>query len=339
MEAKIVLNDEVMAHISGLDLATRKKLHEKFKFEIPGAKYQPSVRLGRWDGKKSFFGLSGSTYINLLPEVLAALDELHYDITLEDNRAPKPQFVFPEIKEDMFADVMWPKSHVRAGEPVMFRDYQIELLRNYVDNLQSIQEVATGAGKTLMTAGLSKLIEPYGRSVVIVPNVSLVTQTEEDYVNLGLDVGVYYGGRKETGHKHTICTWQSLNVLMKNSTDRSSDDGVHISDIVEDVVCVIVDECFDGNSKVLTTSGYVPIKDIKPGDKVINYSESSNAFKEDVVVRQHKNLTKSASEKMYELEFDTGVKIQVTGNHEFLTNTGWVRADHLTEEHEIVNKT
>jgi hypothetical protein len=36
MEAKIVLNDEVMAHIHGLDLATRKKLHEKFKFEIPG---------------------------------------------------------------------------------------------------------------------------------------------------------------------------------------------------------------------------------------------------------------------------------------------------------------
>jgi superfamily II DNA or RNA helicase len=40
-------------------------------------------------------------------------------------------------------------------------------------------------------------VEQYGRSIVIVPNKSLVVQTEEDYVNLGLDVGVYFGDRKE----------------------------------------------------------------------------------------------------------------------------------------------
>lgn len=253
MEAKLIINDEVMVKVEGLDLATRKKLHEKFKFEIPGAKYQPSVRLGRWDGKKSFFSLGGLTYINLLPEILTALDELHYDIDLEDNRQTKPNFVFPEIKEDMFADKVWPKSHPKAGEPVMFRDYQIELIRNYVGNLQSIQEVATGAGKTIMTAALSKLVEAYGRSVVIVPNKSLVVQTEEDYRNLGLDVGVYFGDRKEVGRTHTICTWQSLNILMKNSEDRyREDDSVHISDMVDDVVCVIVDEAHQAKATILT---------------------------------------------------------------------------------------
>jgi len=253
MEAKIVLNDEVMAHIHGLDLPTRKKLHEKFKFEIPGAKYQPSVRLGRWDGKKSFFSLAGTTYIALLPEILAALDEMHWDISLEDNRAPKPDFIFPEIKEDMFADCLWPKGHNREGQPVMFRDYQIGILKNYTENLQSINVAATGSGKTLVTAGLSKLVEQYGRSVVIVPNTSLVTQTEEDYINLGLDVGVYYGGRKELNHTHTICTWQSLNVLVKNSVDRESGgDITHINDLVEGVVCVIVDECHQAKAAVLT---------------------------------------------------------------------------------------
>jgi superfamily II DNA or RNA helicase len=264
MEAKVVLNDEVMAHIQGLDLATRKKLHEKFKFEIPGAKYQPAVRLGRWDGKKSFFALGGSTYLNLLPEVLTALDEMHWDISLEDNRSAKPNFVFPEIREDMFADTVWPAGHPRAGEPIMFRDYQIEILRNYVNNLQSIQEVATGAGKTLMTAGLSKLVEQYGRSVVIVPNTSLVSQTEEDYRNLGLDVGVYFGGRKEVGRKHTICTWQSLNVLLKNSEGRSEKkepaafrllkdpEDFIIDDVVKDVVCVMVDEAHMAKADVLT---------------------------------------------------------------------------------------
>lgn len=202
---------------------------------------------------------------------------------------------------------------------------------------------------TIMTAGLSLLVEQYGRSVVIVPNTSLVTQTEEDYKNLGLDVGVYFGGRKECNHKHTICTWQSLNVLLKSSEGRSSKTEPSsfrllkdptdfiIDDLVDDVVAVIVDECFDGDSKVLTPSGYVPIKDIKEGDTVINYSETDKVFKEDTVVTLHTNLSKSSNEKMYELEFDTGAKIQVTGNHQFLTNLGWVRADELTQDHTIIS--
>jgi hypothetical protein len=41
---------------------------------------------------------------------------------------------------------------------------------------------------------------------------------------------------------------------------------------------------------------------------------------------------------MFELEFDNGNKIQVTGNHKFLTDQGWIRADELTHEHDIINK-
>jgi intein/homing endonuclease len=98
----------------------------------------------------------------------------------------------------------------------------------------------------------------------------------------------------------------------------------------------MVDECFTADSKVLTPSGYVAIKDIKAGDTVINYSEDTKEFKTDIVVKQHINLTNSSSEKMYNLEFDNGSKIQVTGNHKFLTNDGWIRADRLTKNHEIV---
>ena len=250
MEAKIILNDEVTVQVAGLDLASRKKLHEMFKFEIPGARYTPSVRLGRWDGKKSFFGLGGLTYQALLPEVLTKLDEMHYDIELVDNRKTHATFNFPDIKEDTFADRKWPKGHPAEGKPVMFRDYQVEILNNYVNNLQSIQEVATGAGKTIMTAALSKLIEPYGRSVIVVPNKSLVTQTEDDYKNLGLDVGVYFGDRKEYGKTHTICTWQSLNYLMKASAEKELE--FTIGDFVEDVVCVIIDEAHMAKADVLT---------------------------------------------------------------------------------------
>jgi hypothetical protein len=333
-QVKLEIKDEVNCKLIGLELTDRKTLMRMFEYEMPGARYLPSVRLGRWNGKISYFSLGGSTYINLLSEILPLLDQAGYDIELVDNRDYNTSFTFDPVTETTFAHKNWPKGHPKEGEPVVLRDYQIEIINNFLSNPQALQEIATGAGKTLMTAALSHSIEQYGRSIVIVPNKSLVTQTESDYINLGLDVGVYFGDRKEYNKTHTICTWQSLNNMLKKTKNGEAE--VDINDFIEGVVCVMVDECFSGTSRVLTTNGYVPIKNIKPGDKVINYSEETKKFKVDTVVKQHTNLTNSSMEKMYKMEFDNGSIIEVTGNHKFLTNHGWVRADELTENHEIL---
>ena len=251
MQAKLIIKDEVNVKIEGLNLADRKTLSNRFKYEIPGARYQPSVRLGRWDGKVSFFQLGGSTYINLLPEILSYLDSEGYDIELEDTRDYRTTFEFDLVKEDLFAEYSWPERHPRAGEPILLRDYQIPLVNNFLQNPQSVQEIATGAGKTLMTAALSASVQSYGRSIVIVPNKSLVTQTEEDYGNVGLDVGVYFGDRKEYNRQHTICTWQSLNNLLKETQNGTAE--VTIGEFIEGVVCVIVDEVHMAKADALKT--------------------------------------------------------------------------------------
>jgi superfamily II DNA or RNA helicase len=248
-QCKIIVKDEVNVKIEGLELSERKILMKMFEFEVPGARYLPSVRLGRWNGKASYFSLSGSTYINLLPEILPVLDRADYDIELEDIREYSTTFSFTEVTEDTFKHKNWPTGHPVAGQPVILRDYQIEIINNYLKNPQSLQEIATGAGKTLVTAALSSCIEQYGRSIIIVPNTSLVTQTEKDYINLGLDVGVYYGGRKEYNKTHTICTWQSLgNMLKKTKADEAE---VPFQDFIEGVVCVIVDEVHQAKADVL----------------------------------------------------------------------------------------
>ena len=251
MKAKLYIRDEVNVKIEGLDLTTRKKLVDKFKFEIPGARYQPSVRLGRWDGKVAFFQLGGSTYINLLPTILPMLEEFGYDIDVQDDRDYRTNFEFEQATEETFSHISWPKGHPKVGDPIMLRDYQVDIINNFLSNPQSIQEVATGAGKTIMTAALSSAVEPFGRSIVIVPNKSLVTQTEEDYRNLGLDVGLFFGDRKEFGHTHTICTWQSLNVLLKNTKNAVAD--ITIGEFLEGVVCVIVDEVHMAKADALKT--------------------------------------------------------------------------------------
>jgi superfamily II DNA or RNA helicase len=248
-QCKIIVKDEVNVKIEGLELAERKALMKMFEYEVPGARYLPAVRLGRWNGKVSYFSLAGSTYINLLEEILPVLDRAGYDIELDDTRDYTTTFEFAEVSESTFAHKNWPKGHPKEGTPVELRDYQISIVNNFLKNPQSLQEIATGAGKTLMTAALSYSIEQYGRSIVIVPNKSLVTQTEADYINLGLDVGVYFGDRKEYNKTHTICTWQSLNNMLKKTKAGEAD----IMDFIEGVVCVMVDEVHMAKADALKT--------------------------------------------------------------------------------------
>jgi superfamily II DNA or RNA helicase len=251
MQAKLIIRDEVNVKIEGLELNTRTALVKRYKYEIPGARYQPSVRLGRWDGKVPFFNLGGTTYINLLPEILPYLDEQGYDIEVDDTRQYQTTFEFQEVNEQSYRHILWPKGHPKAGEPMELRDYQPEIINRFFANPQCVQEVATGAGKTVVTAALADAVSAYGRSIVIVPNKSLVTQTEDDFVNMQLDVGVYFGDRKEYNRTHTICTWQSLNNLLKNTKNDEAD--ITIGEFLEGVVAVIVDETHQAKADALKT--------------------------------------------------------------------------------------
>jgi superfamily II DNA or RNA helicase len=251
MICKLIIRDEVNVKLEGLDLADRKKLVDKFKYEIPGARYTPAVKLGRWDGKVPYFTLGGSTYINLLPDILPMLDSMGYDIELDDVREYERTFELGQVCETTFSYVNWPKGHTMEGTPILLRDYQVDIINKFLADPQCIQEVATGAGKTLITAALSATVQPYGRSIVIVPSKDLVRQTEADYINMGLDVGVLFGDRKEYTKTHTICTWQSLNALLKDTKNYEAD--VTIQEFIEDVVCVMVDEAHSAKADALKT--------------------------------------------------------------------------------------
>jgi superfamily II DNA or RNA helicase len=262
MSKTVTLNirDEVNVRFDGIDAADRRALVKMHSHEVPGARYLPSVRLGRWDGKISYFQLSGTSYVNLLDQIIPFLVEKGYDLELNDVRDYQTNFEFGEVDENSFSHKLWPAGHPAAGQPVVIRDYQMAAVNSFLKNPQSVQVLPTGSGKTLMTAALSYSVEKYGRSIVIVPNKSLVTQTEADYVNLGLDVGVFYGDRKDWGKTHTICTWQSVLALMKNTGSE-----LDITDFLENVVCVICDEVHSAKADALKSMltgvmAHIPIR-------------------------------------------------------------------------------
>lgn len=334
-QCTLTVHDEVNIRFTGLDPKIRRELSDKLKYFLQHARHMPAFRLGRWDGCVRFFDVGGRTYLNLLPEIVPILEKHNYSIDVIDMRIDF-EADLGTVTKDTFSDITWPKGHPIEGQPIVLMDHQVEVINGFLGDKQCLQEVATGAGKTLITAVLSKTVEQYGRSIVVVPNKSLVTQTEEDYINLDLDVGVFYGDRKEYNKTHTICTWQSLNILMKK-TKRIVDLPFTMQDFIEGVCCVIIDECLDGDTMIDTPTGKKKIKDFQAGDSVVSYNEDTGEFVSDTVVKLHVNLPKAESADMYELTMEDGSSVKITGNHKVLTERGWIEAQDLEDGDEVVS--
>lgn len=242
------IKDEVNVRFVGLDVKTRRKISEETKYFLPYAYHMPAYKLGRWDGCVRFCDIGGRTYMNLLDRLLPIVTKEGYNVDVVDHRQDW-SFNFSHVESTTYDHVSWPPRHPAEGLPIILRDYQVEVINKFLDNPQCLQQVATGAGKTLITAVLSHKCQDYGRTIVIVPNKDLVVQTEKDYKNLGLDVGVLFGDRKDYDKTHTICTWQSLAVLEKKT--KAGEAEVDLDVFLDNVVCIMVDEVHKAKADVL----------------------------------------------------------------------------------------
>lgn len=258
-ECTLVIQDEVNIQFKGLDVATRRKLADTVKYFLPYARHTPAFKLGRWDGMVRYCDIGARSYFNLLDKLIPVVHGAGYVINIDDNRQPF-DIKFDLVYEESFSHIEWPEGHTHAGEPIVLHDYQVDYINSFLSCPQGVAISPTGSGKTICTAALSHRIGEYGRSIVIVPTKDLVTQTEEDYINMGLDVGVYYGDRKEIGKEHTICTWQSLDVLDKKS--KHYDPEFSIDEFLDGVKGVIVDETHKAKADALRKLLSGPFKEV-----------------------------------------------------------------------------
>lgn len=243
-KCKIVFTDEVKAKVIGLDPKTTNKCVDKLKFLVPYRFHIASYRLGRWDGSIRFFDKNGNTYINLLEDIIPVIIDGGYDFDIEDNRR-HADITVPHIDANIFADHLWPEGHFKEGEPIQLREDQVEAANIFADNRYALQVLATGFGKTLLTAAVCKVVEHLGRTITIVPSQSLVEQTADDFKLVTMDVGRYYADAKEPDHKHIVTTWQSLNEIIE------SGDAEMLHRLTDGTIQVIVDECHQAKSESL----------------------------------------------------------------------------------------
>jgi hypothetical protein len=89
--------------------------------------------------------------------------------------------------------------------------------------------------------------------------------------------------------------------------------------------------CFLPGSRVIMHDGsFCNIEDVKVGDRVISHDSTIQTVEN--------TLTYNIDEELVELEFEDGRIIRCTKDHEiFTSNRGWVAADELNEEDDIVD--
>ena len=215
--------DEVNVKIDGLSVECRRALVKSLEFYVPGAKFLPAVRLGRWDGKMSFCTMGGSSYINLLDTLLPIVQQHGYEIEIEDHRAPAENFEFELVKEDSYSHIMWPKGHPIAGQPVMIKAHQAEVINLYLQNLSGISVAPTGSGKAQPL--YSKIKTPNGWTTMgEIKAGDLVSTPDGKNANV---IGIYPQGNKDIyeitfsdGRKARSCNDHLWNVYNKSWTHK-----------------------------------------------------------------------------------------------------------------------
>lgn len=180
---------------------------------IESWRFNPLVKRGVWDGYVSYIKDDKWIPAGLWRHVIQICKE--YNLEIEMNGIKR--LIDPNINADTFEK--WALDFFKGAE-ITPRDYQIETAYNILKFRKCLAELATSAGKTLISFLTIAYMLEKGKAekiLMIVPNVSLVVQAHEDfhdynYMNkIPLKIQQIFAGQKIKSNKNIIIgTYQSL---------------------------------------------------------------------------------------------------------------------------------
>ena len=194
-----------------VDEDVSRELSDYFTFEVPGAKFMPQYRNRMWDGKIRLFSPhNGRIYVGLLPYIKEYCSKKSIEYIIEKG-VENDRNVLRESVRD-FAESLRPKSR---GEPIQFRDYQIDSIWHAIQSDRCLLLSPTASGKSLI---IYTLVRYYNlmklKTLILVPTTSLVEQMYSDFIDYGWEDKylhrVYAGHDKGSKKPVVISTWQSI---------------------------------------------------------------------------------------------------------------------------------
>ena len=164
----------------------KTSLFKFFKRKSKKAAFNVLVDRGVWDGLDPFITKDGNIAVGLWKEIYAFADKYGYDCEIEgadtfvNNKLDRSRYL--TYVENLLAGIV-----DERGLPIIPRDYQIEGAFRAIKYKFCTQELATSAGKTLIFFVYNSFLRDGGKitkekkSLIIVPNISLVGQTAEKF--------------------------------------------------------------------------------------------------------------------------------------------------------------
>lgn len=185
-----------------------------FTREAANAKWDPRVKKGYWDGKISYFKSNKYLPAGFWHELIEMGKKYNFPIKIS---GIERKFDF-EIDKNEFQE--WVEENWKDAKKIP-RQYQIDAAFNIIKYKSSLSELATSAGKTLITYMIVAYLLETKKSkkiLMIVPSVDLVVQSSDDFyqyndesIKLKLDIQqVYAGSILRANCPIIIGTFQSL---------------------------------------------------------------------------------------------------------------------------------
>lgn len=160
----------------------------------------------------------------------------------------------------------------------------------------------TGSGKTVMAAHLMREARSKGSRVgFVVDRVALVNQTSRTLDTYGIDHGVQQAGHwRRRGYEYIqICSAQTIEKR----------------GFFPDLKLLIVDECFPGETEILTEGGFVRFDQLDEAARVAQYSIGSGEI---TFVPPSARIKRAHSGEMIRLKSQTLLDIRMTPNHQLV---------------------
>lgn len=192
-----------------------KALYDLYSFKVPGSEYSHAYRRRHWDGKTHFITKNGTFRTGLLDRLIADLSKID---CVPEIIKEKPLFNMPTTYS----------IKIKGFE---YYDWQKELIETSLRAQRGIIKAPTGAGKTLLSAGIIKAL--HGRKMVYLFNAKqLLTQTYDFLTKAcGIDgVGICFGEGYIYGDI-MLCTVQSIEKILDTH--------------LEEAEVLMVDECHE----------------------------------------------------------------------------------------------
>jgi len=214
------------------------ELIAEYTFRVDNWKFNPKVKAGIWDGIIRCIHRNGMCPVGLVPEIIKWCIDHNYKVSAsEEFKLFKAPIEFSSEKLDL---------------PFDLRDYQEEAIKIALEKKRQTLLLATSAGKSVVMYALARTYQENGlKTLIIVPNVSLISQLESDFKNYSTVNGFSVNdnchfisaGVEKTTKKQIVCsTWQSLQSLLK------TDAGL---DILKQYDAIICDEVHLASASVI----------------------------------------------------------------------------------------